>query len=411
MSNDSGLIQGRLTDESINLMRERIGYPNPTLRGGVINNRPWVSTATADTIRHFAIGIGDGNPLYNDPDYAANTRWGGPIAHPGFEMAMGWNKSAVMDEKRAAVTSKALRGVHLFYSGHDAYYWRPITAGVTLYKSEWVDNVEVKESEFAGRSAIVKNGLCYWDQIDVVTVTGSNWFVHAERKKSSSISKNTKYDPAIYTDEQLAEIEAAYDNEYVRGPDTLYLEDVHEGQALPRMVKGPLTVTDLMNLHIGAGWLTYGNPPFRLAYENRKRLRGFYSKNEFNAWDTIQRVHWDAALAHAVGVNGTYDIGPLRDFMLSHYCTNFAGDDGFVHYLRSEYRNFNFMGDTTWITGVITSARVDDRLGPLIELSVKGENQRGQENIRGSAIILVSSRKHGPVKLPEPPPITPHRSV
>ena len=30
--------------------------------------------------------------------------------------------------------------------------------------------------------------------------------MHAERKKSSSISKNTKYDPAFYTDEQLADV-------------------------------------------------------------------------------------------------------------------------------------------------------------------------------------------------------------
>ena len=29
------------------------------------------------------------------------------------------------------------------------------------------------------------------------------------------------------------------------------------GQTLPKMVKGPLTVTDLINFHMGAGWLIY----------------------------------------------------------------------------------------------------------------------------------------------------------
>src|SRR6202012_5028440 len=98
------------------------------------------------------------------------------------------------------------------------------------------------------------------------------------------------------TDEQLAEIEAAYEAEYRRGTDTLYIEDVAIGQKLPRMVKGPLTITDLINLHMGAGWLVYGNWPNRLAYENRKKLRGFYSRHAFNAWEKIQRVHWDTDL-------------------------------------------------------------------------------------------------------------------
>ena len=63
--------------------------------------------------------------------------------------------------------------------------------------------------------------------------------------------------------------------------------------SLPTMVKGPLTVTDLINMHMGGGWFGYGNPPLRLAFENRKKMRGFYTKNEFGAWDVVQRVHWE----------------------------------------------------------------------------------------------------------------------
>jgi acyl dehydratase len=59
------------------------------------------------------------------------------------------------------------------------------------------------------------------------------------------------------------------------------------------------------------------------------------------------------------------------------------------------------MGDTTWITGRIVDKRIDERLGGLIELDLTGTNQRGQENIRGSATILLPSRERGPVVLPE----------
>ncbi|MDD3799340.1 MAG: hypothetical protein PHE36_09210 [Novosphingobium sp.] len=69
------------------------------------------------------------------------------------------------------------------------------------------------------------------------------------------------------------------------------------------------------------------------------------------------------------------------------------------------------MGDVTWLTGTVTDARVDPELGPLVELSVTGTNQRGSENVRATATILVASRKHGPVKLPRAPGPTPYRRV
>jgi acyl dehydratase len=405
----SGLVQGRLTDDSIALMRQRIGFPNPSLRAA-LDTGPWNTRCSADAVRQWSYCIGDNNRLYVDEVYAMASRWGGVVAPPGFEMSMGVMRPPVMSEEFAKATQKALRGVQLFNSGTEHFYHRPIHAGTKLFKSEWVAKVEEKQSRFANRSVIVTNEHCLWDEADQVTVTGSKWFVHAERRAVSDAPARQPDASSVYSDEELAEIEALYDGEYVRGADTLYLEDVSVGQKLPTMVKGPLTITDLMNLHMGTGWLNYGNWPYRLAYESRKSLRGFYSRNEHNAWDTIQRVHWDQALARTVGVGHIYDIGPMRYTMLCHYLTNFAGDDCWVYYARAEYWNFNYMGDTTRLKGVVVAARVDERLGPMVELEISGVNQRGKENFAGRAIQLVASRLHGPVCLPEPPPVTPHRS-
>lgn len=406
---DDGLIRSRLTDESVELMRRRIGYPNPTLRTGAISD-PWNVTATADAIRRWSLCIGDDNPLYCREDYAAKTRWRQVIAPPGFEKSMGVNRNRRMEPEFERDTSKALRGVQLFHSGGENFYYSPIVEGTKLYRTRYVANVQDKRSEFSGRSVVVTNGLALWDDDDRVFVDGMDWFIHSERKKSGDKGKYATEKPAFYTDEELAEIEKAYDAEYRRGEETLYLEDVQVGQALPRMVKGPLTVTDLINLHMGAGWLIYGNWPNRLGYENRKRLRGFYSRDAFNAWDTIQRVHWDTDLAKSVGVNMMYDIGPVRQLHICNYLTNYAGDDGWVYRMRFEFRRFNYMGDVTWLTGKITDARVDERLGPLVELSISGVNQRGDENVRADATLLVASRKHGPVKMPATPAPPAYRS-
>jgi acyl dehydratase len=408
---DDGLIRNQITEESVALMRRRIGYPNPTLRAGTVQE-PWNIVATADAIRRWSLCIGDANPFYCDPEYAAKTRWGETIAPPGFEKSMGLLRDPMMDPNEAKITSKALRGVQLFYSGGENFYYAPITEGTRLYRSRWVDKVEEKVSEFSGRSVIVSNGLQLWDDEDRVKVSGVDWFIHAERREQSGkAAKYARDEPAFYSDEQLAQIEAAYDAEYVRGDDTLYLEDIRPGAALPKMAKGPFTITDLINLHMGGGWLVYGNWPNRLAYENRKKLRGFYSRDEFNGWDTVQRVHWDKHLAEKVGVRMMYDIGPVRQMYISHYLTNFVGDDAWIYRIRYEFRRFNYMGDVTWLTGEVTDARVDPELGPLIEVAMQGTNQRGAENIRASATILIASREHGPVKLPEAPPPTQHRSV
>jgi acyl dehydratase len=406
MSKDDRIERGRITDEAVAQMRKRIGYPNPTIRSGIVT-LPWNTQCTPDAIRHWVEGYGDDNPLYVDPEYGSRTRWGSQIAPPGFEATMGYDCSPEVPSDLAAETKGALRGVQLFHSGNDSRFYRPIVPGDVLDKTQVVADVEDKRSEFAGRSVIVTNKLTWANQRGEVVSDQLKWFVHAERRRVHPDAPVARDEPASYTDEQLAQIEAAYETEFRRGNDTLWYEDVAVGDPLPRMVKGPLTVTDLINMHMGGGWFGYGNPALRLAYRNRQKLRGFYTRNEFNAWDVVQRVHWEPELARAVGVPAAYDIGPMRWAWLIHAVTNWCGDDAWVFRVRGEFRAFNYMGDTTWITGRVTGRRVDDELGPLVELALEGTNQRGQQNITGQATVLVASREHGPVRLPDPPPLPP----
>lgn len=415
-SRNDGLVIGRITDDDVAMMRRRIGYPNPSLRKGILQT-PWNTAHNADAVRRWSECMGDLNPLYGDADYAERSRWGQVIAPPGFEWSMGIDRNPIVPDDLFRETRRALRGVQLFHSGAEYFYYLPIPEGVKIYKSEVVGSVEEKQSRFGGKSVIVDNVSNWWDDRDQTYVTSHRWFVHTERKPVSedggdargSEKKRKRVELANYSDAELADIERLYDAEYIRGSDTLYIEDIEIGATLPTMVKGPLTVTDMINFHMGAGWTTYGNPPYRMAYENRKKLRGFYSKNEFGAWDTVQRVHWDIELAHKIGVESSYDIGPMRFVWVCNFLTNFAGDDGFVHRIRYELRSFNYIGDTSWIGGMISDARVDPLLGPLIEVEIKSVNQRGEENITATATILVASRETGLCKLPPQPPITPWR--
>ena len=400
------MMRGRITDEAVQLMRRRIGYSNPTIRSGVRQPPHW-TVASHDAMRHWTRGYGDDNPLYVDARYGAATRWGGQIGPPGFERTVAESRPGPQlppDEERE--TSRALRGVQLYHSGDDIRWYRPVRIGDWCMGSGYVYDVQDKPSTFAGRSVIVTNRHSAWNQNRELVSEGENWFVHAERRAVTDSpegpARGPSVEPASYTDEDLAEIEAAYDAECRRGADTRYFEDIEPGQRLPRMVKGPLTVTDMINMHMGGGWFGYGNPALRLGYENRKRMRGFYTKNRFGAWDVIQRVHWEEETAREVGVPLMYDIGPMRWAWLTQYCTNWMGDDAWLFRLRGEFRKFNYFGDTTWIDGTVRDVYLHEH-GPAVDLDLTATSQRGEHNIVGQATILVASREHGPMRLPTPP--------
>src|SRR3546814_1964763 len=104
------------------------------------------------------------------------------------------------------------------------------------------------------------------------------------------------------------------------------------------MAKGPLTETDMIVFHAGGyGFVPYAPCSNRIAFKNRRRIAPFYVKNEYGIPDVAQRVHWDSAWAQAIGNPMAYDYGVMRDCHLSHFLTDWMGDDGWlVSQTRSE---------------------------------------------------------------------------
>ena len=71
----------KITDEGLDSLKRRLGVE---IAGSA---EPWCYEATRDNIRHYAHGIGDDNPLWCDPEYAANSRFGGIVSCPSFLFA------------------------------------------------------------------------------------------------------------------------------------------------------------------------------------------------------------------------------------------------------------------------------------------------------------------------------------
>ena len=364
--------------------------------------REHLTIANHDAMRNFARGYGDDNPLYNDEEYGQSTRWGEQIAPPMIPIAL--NRPLRGDPPAVKVKRPSFRGIHVFVSGSAWDFYRPVRDGDQLYSFGGTESVVEKKSEFAERSLLVTYASVKMNQRAEIVAMSRTLAIHTERKTARDKGKYSSIEPATYTDEDLERIDAIYAGEQARGAETRYWEDVAVSEALTPMAKGPLTTTDMIVFHAGGyGFVPYAPSANRVAYSNRQRIAPFYVKNEYGVPDVAQRVHWDSAWAQAIGNPMAYDYGVMRDCHLSHFVTDWMGDDGWLVQQSSEIRKFNYIGDTTVITGEVVAKRIDDQGRHLVDIEMRGTNQRGDVTCPGRATVALPSRESGPVVLPEPP--------
>lgn len=387
-----------ILDEDIERQRKLIGFWEAQ------KTAEYVQTASEDSIRNWAYGCGDDNPLFTDPAYARKTRWGGVIA-PGM-MVGQVNKPMKGDPTPPEV--KALRkslfkGIHVFVSGSGWNFYRPVRPGDSIYSYGGDLTCEVKQSEFAGRSVIITSRRVKVNQRAEVVATYDILRVLTERKMAVKKGKNLSIQPATYTDEEWAEIEAAYAAEQVQGSAKRYFEDVQKGDSLGLQIKGPLTVTDVICFHAaGYGFTPYAPTANRRAHKNRQRIPAFYVKNEHGIPDVAQRLHWDPVWAQAIGNPMAYDYGVMRENYLWQYLNDWAGDDGIITHVHDEIRKFNFMGDVQRVTGEVLGKRTENGQN-LVDVAVRFINQRGEETVRSTATIALPSKDRPLPLYPEVP--------
>jgi acyl dehydratase len=401
MTDTSDPMYGVLTDEAFERSRARIGVPQP------IHAAPHNAEVTRDGLRHFAFGYGDDNPLYCNADYAAGTRWGGLLAPPTFLYTMGEDASPkpTPPDDKALLKGDPFAGLGSYQAVMEFEWWRPLAIGDELKCLRSQVGVADKRSEFGGRTAHVTHDFIYANQGGELHAIQRGTWINAERHTSRERKKEHDL-PEPYTPEQLAEIDAAYENETRRGAQRRWFEDVEIGDALDPKVKGPLTTTNVVVWHLG--WGMQLTPPgnFRLAYLIRKKAPGLYPPNRLNIPDTVQRLHWEPERAQELGLPTSYDYGGLRETWLCHLVSDWMGDDAWLWRFECQHRRFNFVGDTTWLTGEVVAKVQTETPGGVrseVHVEVRCTNQRGVVTSPGTAIVLVPSRQHGDVVLPKPP--------
>jgi hypothetical protein len=387
-----------LTDNDIERARLLIGVNTAN------KQTEHITTASYDSIRNFAWGLGDDNPLYCDEFYGDRTRWGSQIAPNSMGQIIGAPMYGdPMPEEIKKGTKSLFRGIHVFVSGGSTDWYRAIYPGDRLFSFFGEESLDVKESEFAGRSVIQIRRDVKLNQRGEVVNVHRVLRVLTERKTARERGKNNDIHATDYTDTDFERIDAIYAAERRRGAETRWWEDVKVGDALPAMVKGPLTTTEVVAFHAGGyGFVPYGLKSSRLAYLNRMRIPAFFVKNEHGVPDVAQRLHWDSAWAQAIGNPMAYDYGVMRECWFHHYVTDWAGDEAFVVRQHDSMRKFNYHGDVQFLSGEVVGKREEGETF-LVDLTLKMTNQRDVETSFGEATVSLPSKIAGSALIPEVP--------
>ena len=392
-----------ITDDGIAALRRRIGVARPH------SAPPRYLSPNTDAFRHVALAYGDDNPLWCDPAYGASTRWGGPIAPPhlvGGDTLIGEDEvSRLEGETKALMKGDPLGGVHAFYSGSYREWWSPLRPDTRVSRRNALIGVHDKASDFAERAVHEWFGEVF-GAVDGPMLSGQyRLMIRTERQKARERKTNDTIEIAPYSDDEIDAINEAVasERERRRGAEPRWWEDVEEGDELPSLVKGPLRVTDMIVWHTGVGMGLYGVSALRQNVDHLQRMPRFFKRDELNIPDVQQRLHWDPEWARRAGNPSSYDYGRMRETWLIHLCTDWMGDDAWLWKLDCQFRKFNFVGDTHWMRGTVVRRYLAEGDRPAVDLDVWGENQRGETTTPGHATVLLPSREHGEVRLPEPP--------
>jgi acyl dehydratase len=368
----------KITEEGLAALRERIGVKIGKTA------EPWCYEATRDNIRHYAHGIGDDNPLWCDPDYAAKTKYGNVIAPPSFLFATNRIISGYVG---------GMPGVHAMWAGAEWHWHKPVARNTEIRTEAWLKDLIEHDTRFAGRTVQqIYHVNFYGDDGDLLAEADS-WCFRTDRDIARE--KGTKYSEVkagplrVYTQEELDSYYRYYEEEKIRGAEPRYWDDVREGEELPTMVKGPMTVTGF--IAYAQGWGGLYIRANKLAWQQASSHPGLGIKNRRGIPDCPERVHWEEEFAHKVGVPGAYDYGPERCSWLTHHLTNWMGDDGFLQKAKCQVRRHNPEGDVILINGTVSRKFVEGGKH-LVEIAQRAENQDGELSAMGSAVVELPHR-------------------
>lgn len=366
-------IDATINKKTIEEVKSMIGVP--------LRVEQFCHEATWDTVRRYAYGIGDGNPLWSDEHYAAAGPYGDIVAPPTFVFSVF-----------APGVSPGFPGLQPIHAGGKLVLRRPIRRGERIRAEAKLTKIEQRPGRHAN-SLLIQHGETNYiaDQGDLVATYFSRVFRLPRRKSEGGLQYEARGERQ-YTNAELEEIRQGVLAEEVRGRTPRTWDEVEVGERVTPLYKGPLDRITMTCYYAGAiGTSGYKACEMRwrqreAALKHPETVPNNYDLSYFSERILPSLGHQDAEVAQAIGMPGAYDNGHMRIGWMAHILTNWAGDTGLLRELDVRIRRPNPFGDTTICSAQVVGKRVVDGTG-LVDLSLHAENQDREENTQGTAVV------------------------
>jgi amino acid adenylation domain-containing protein/FkbM family methyltransferase len=158
------------------------------------------------------------------------------------------------------------------------------------------------------------------------------------------------------------------------------------GDELPPLVRGPMTIGDLV------AWQAAIGPAYRagaLGYRDALAAPHSAVKHPITGWPVKDsQQHEDFLLAPQRGMPVPFDNGVMRFAWICPLLTDWMSDEGTLQRLTVRLVAPHLYGDTTWYRGTVArKTRVDE--GVLTGIRISGANQLGETTTIGEAVVFL----------------------
>jgi len=351
------------------------------LVGRPIRVEPYNYEATRDTIRHYAFGIGDDNPLWCEPAYADASPFGDLLAPPTFLYS-------VFDGAIGA----GLPGVQPIYAGTEWTFFRRVRRGDEVAPESVFGPVRRLSGRTAGDMIIQTAETDYLVAGQVVAQSIGSTFRIPRRQAKGGLAYEAR-EEYQYSDAEIARIRADVAAEYRRGSAPLEFRELAVGTPIPAVVKGPIDRITMTAYYAGC----HGTPGYKAcemawkyrfwAEQHPELLPNNYDPSYYAETVLPSLGHQDHDVAREIGMPGAYDNGPQRCGWFAHAVTNWMGDRAFLHKLAVRLRRPDIFGDTVWVDGHVSGLGEQGKYG-RIDITLEARNQLGDTVATATAQVL-----------------------
>jgi acyl dehydratase len=365
--------------------------------GRPIGGGQMVEPITRNDVRRWVQAMHNPNPIYYNEDAARASERGEFVAPQSFAVACAWNHGAT-----PALQGK-IPGTHMLFGGDHFWFFGPaIRPGDLVRTSRVAFGYKVKDTSFAGPTVFQQGDTTYVNQRGEFLALQRSTAVRYLIANAAQSGGQSWQDEPDWTDDALARVDKerqeyyrTFHDKVIRTP-----ESVDIGEELPVGVIGVhsvATLTTEWRAYIGKIWGTFDDDGIPTSSDDAGWIAEFTKDKEASEIDPAQsdglyygssRGHVDARYARMIGMPRPYGYGASMGAYVLDYVANWAGQKGFICEADLRYSYPVFVGDVTYLRGVVAGTDAD-RPGTL-RVEVTASNQNGAQMVKGSIWVRLS---------------------